>query len=121
MDLATFHACLCDPTRLRIVNLLTRGPLCVCHLQDILDEPQVKVSKHLGYLKTRGLVAVRKEANWRIYRLAERPGQAVAAHLDCLREVATADKLLRQDLARLENLREQPDRACSRPAKLARG
>ena len=51
MELTAFHACLSDPTRLRLVSLLLDGPLCVCHLQDILREPQVKISKHLAYLK----------------------------------------------------------------------
>jgi DNA-binding transcriptional ArsR family regulator len=56
MDLVTIYECLCDQTRLRILNLLCQGPLCVCHIQEILNEPQVKVSKHLGYLKAHGMV-----------------------------------------------------------------
>ena len=67
MGLIQIYQCLCDLTRLRILNLLTEGELCVCHFQEILGEPQVKVSKHLAYLRTRGLVLARKEANWVIY------------------------------------------------------
>jgi len=33
-------------------KLLLHGPLCVCHFQKVLGEPQVKVSKHLAYLKS---------------------------------------------------------------------
>ncbi len=51
MDLIQIYQCLCDPTRLRILHLLTQTPLCVCHFQEILGEPQVKVSKHLSYLR----------------------------------------------------------------------
>ena len=69
MGLIQIYQCLCDLTRLRILNLLTEGELCVCHFQEILSEPQVKVSKHLAYLKARGLVVARKEANWMIYSL----------------------------------------------------
>lgn len=61
MHLVSLYECLCDMTRLRIVNLLQRGPLCVCHLQDILDEPQVKISKHLSYLKSREVVTASRE------------------------------------------------------------
>ncbi len=93
------------------MNLLTRGPLCVCHLQDILEEPQVKVSKHLGHLKTHGVVSVRKAGNWRIYSLSSRPGRVLAAQLDCLREVAVEDKTLRRDLARLDALGLAPQDA----------
>ncbi|PYK63832.1 MAG: ArsR family transcriptional regulator, partial [Verrucomicrobia bacterium] len=48
MDLIQIYQCFCDRTRLRILHLLRRSPLCVCHFQDILDEPQVKISKHLA-------------------------------------------------------------------------
>ena len=57
MKLVQIYQCFCDPTRLRILHLLTQTPLCVCHFQDALREPQVKISKHLAYLRSRGLVA----------------------------------------------------------------
>ena len=54
MDLVQIYQCFCDLTRLRILHLLTKSPLCVCHFQDILREPQVKISKHLAYHHIRG-------------------------------------------------------------------
>ena len=30
MELIQIYQCFCDATRLRIIHLLTRGPLCVC-------------------------------------------------------------------------------------------
>ena len=69
MKLVKIYECLCDATRLRLLNLLLQGPLCVCHIQAVLGEPQVKISKHLGYLKARGLVTVRRQGNWMIYAL----------------------------------------------------
>ena len=42
MDLVQIYHCFCDRTRLRILNLLCEGPLCVCHFQELLNEPQVK-------------------------------------------------------------------------------
>jgi DNA-binding transcriptional ArsR family regulator len=45
-----------DPTRLRILNLLLQQPLCVCHVQDVLDLPQVNTSQHLAYLRKAGIV-----------------------------------------------------------------
>lgn len=109
MDLVTIYECLCDRTRLRILNLLRQGPLCVCHIQEILGEPQVKISKHLGYLKTHGLVTVRKEANWRIYALVAKPAKALAANLACLQDCAAEDKTFRRDLEKLARLRARPD------------
>ncbi len=45
---------LADRTRLRIVNLLARGSLCVCDIQRILAQPQSSVSRHLALLKSAG-------------------------------------------------------------------
>lgn len=86
MELVRIYECLCDITRLRILNVLLRGPLCVCHFQRILGEPQVKISKHLGYLRSRGLVEAKREGNWMVYRLPEKPSRELAANLACLQD-----------------------------------
>ena len=104
MKLIRIYKCLCDPTRLRILNLLGGGELCVCHIQEVLDEPQVKVSKHLAYLRRRGLVAHRREANWMIYRLPERRPAELSANLACLQDCAREDPVFRADAARLRKL-----------------
>ena len=71
-ELCQVYRCLCDKTRLRILNLLSDGALCVCHLQEILEEPQVKISKHLAYLKTHDLVESERRANWMIYQIQKK-------------------------------------------------
>src|SRR5450755_1571826 len=53
-----------DPVRLRLLNLLAQGEVCVCHLHGALDLPQSTVSRHLAYLRKRGLVLGRKEGLW---------------------------------------------------------
>lgn len=84
MELLRLYGCLSDATRLRIVNLLRGGPLCVCHIQEILGEPQVKVSKHLAVLKDAGVVEARREANWMIYSLPSPTPPALEANLAML-------------------------------------
>jgi len=91
---------LCDPLRLRILHLLQPGELCVCHLQEILKAPQVRISKHLAYLRTRGLVEVRREANWMVYRLPAKPARELAANLACLQDCVGEDPVFRRDLAK---------------------
>src|SRR3954469_2616091 len=105
MSLVQIYQCLCDLTRLRILHLLTQGPLCVCHFQEILDEPQVKISKHLGYLKTRGMVEARREGNWMIYGLAGQPTRELTANLSCLQDCAQEDPVFRRDAERLRKSR----------------
>ncbi|HRE06520.1 MAG TPA: metalloregulator ArsR/SmtB family transcription factor [Opitutaceae bacterium] len=104
-NLVTIYECLCDQTRLRILNLLCAGPLCVCHIQEILNEPQVKISKHLGYLKAHGMVNARREGNWRIYSLVAKRTKALESNLACLQDCAAEDKVFRRDSEKLNSLR----------------
>ena len=104
MELIKIYACLCEVTRLRILHLLAQGPLCVCHFQEVLSEPQVKISKHLGYLRSRGMVKSTRQANWMVYSLPERPSRELAANLACLQDCAREDHVFQRDLARLKKL-----------------
>ena len=85
--LIQIYECFCDETRLRIVNLLTQGPLCVCHLQKLLDAPQVRISKHLRYLKGKRILSAARHHNWMIYSLPEHPSPALDANLKCLQDL----------------------------------
>ncbi len=104
MELVQIYECLCDSTRLRLLNVLAQGPLCVCHFQEILDEPQVKISKHLAYLRARGLVEVERQGNWMVYALPARPSRELKANLACLQDCAQDDPGFKRDLARLRKL-----------------
>ena len=109
MDLVRIYECLCDKTRLRILNLLAQTPLCVCHFQEILDEPQVKISKHLGYLRTRGLVETSQEKNWIIYSLPQKRDRELEANLKCLQDCVQTDPVFKRDLKALAKLRARRD------------
>jgi ArsR family transcriptional regulator len=105
MELIRIYQCFCDPTRLRIIHLLTRGPLCVCHFQEILGIAQTKVSQRLAYLRKRGMVQCTRHATWMIYSLPSRPPPELEANLKCLQDCAPADKRFRADLKALERVR----------------
>ena len=87
------------------MNLLLGGPLCVCHLQEVLHEPQVKVSRHLAYLRRRGLVTAERCGQWMIYRLPAAPSPALAGQLACLQDAASEEAIFRRDQARLTKLK----------------
>lgn len=105
MHLIRIYDCLCDRTRLRILNLLLAGPLCVGHFQSVLREPQVKISKHLAYLKRNGLVEAERCGNRRIYRLPGKRTPPLAANLACLQDCASQERVFRDDAARLVKAR----------------
>lgn len=113
MDLIQIYQCLCDPTRLRILHLLTRTPLCVCHFQEILGEPQVKVSKHLSYLRERGMVFSERDQNWMIYSLPAKREPELEHNLKCLQDCVQSDPVFKRDLLALTKLRTT---CCDAPA-----
>ena len=107
--MVTIYECFCDLTRLRVLHVLEAGPLCVCHFQEILDEPQVKISKHLAYLKARGLVEARREGQWMIYSLAAKPSRELSANLACLQDCAREQAVFRKDAERRRKVGEKLD------------
>ncbi len=104
MQLVLIYECLCDVTRLRLLNVLTQGPLCVCHFQAVLGEPQVKISKHLAYMRERGLVRCKRAGNWMVYSLPVRPDPELKANLACLQDCIRENPLYKKDLARRHKL-----------------
>ena len=69
-DLEQLFKGLADVTRLRILNLLLHGELCVCDIQFVLASAQPNVSRHLTYLRNSGLVLDHREGSRTYYRLA---------------------------------------------------
>jgi len=101
VKLVKIYECLCDETRLRVLHVLAQGPLCVCHFQQVLREPQVKISKHLAYLRSRGLVVGERSGNWMIYALPAKPPRELRANLACLQDCTRENPVFQRDLARL--------------------
>ncbi len=58
-----------EPTRYRIVQLLSDGEHCVCELQGALDAAQSRLSFHLKKLKDAGVVSDRRDGRWVHYSL----------------------------------------------------
>lgn len=65
---------LAEETRLRILNLLVQGELCVCDIMKILKIGQSKASRHLVYLRNAGLVTDRRQCAWKYYSMAPPDG-----------------------------------------------
>ena len=105
MDLIQIYQCFCDATRLRIIHLLTKGPLCVCHFQEVLEVPQTKVSQHLAYLRKKGMVETTRHGQWIIYSLPVKPPVELENNLKCLQDCAQTDKKFRTDLKKLKAVR----------------
>ena len=90
-----------DRTRLRILNLLRPGELCVCDLVGVIGAPQPTVSRHLAYLRKAGLVVARKEGLWMHDRLAPATSAFHGKLLECLACCFTDVPELARDAAAL--------------------
>jgi len=101
----TMFRALADGTRLRILNLLRAGELCVGDLVTILGLPQPTTSRHLAYLRRAGLVTVRKEGLWCFYALARPNGPVHGKLLECIAVSASDVPALACDLKRAEKVR----------------
>jgi len=58
-----------DPTRLRLLHRLLRGPCCVGDLVEEAEALQPRVSRHLAVLREAGLVACDVDGRKRCYHL----------------------------------------------------
>src|ERR1039458_6639442 len=109
-DIERFFQALGDNTRLRLLNLMGDQEICVCYFVEILAQGQPKISRHLAYLRSAGIVEARREGKWMHYRIV-------------MPRNAGAEQVLRQTLAWLQEDRAmQADRkrlakACSNPAR----
>ena len=122
MKLAATFKAFSDPSRLRILHLLLQQPLCVCHLQELLDLPQVNVSQDLAYLRKAGLVDFTRVQTWKVYRLRSPRLREVELSLRCLAESAKSDPILSSDLKRLPRvLRNSRFSSCGDPTKTRQG
>ena len=93
---------LADPTRLRILALLTGGEVCVCHIHEALGIPQPTASRHLAYLRKSGLVEARREGLWVHYGLAKMRDAVLGTLVDTVTHcIGHADTIAR-DRKRLE-------------------
>jgi ArsR family transcriptional regulator len=97
---------LADRTRLRIVNLLARGSLCVCDIQRILEQPQSSVSRHLALLKSAGLIRDRRDGMRTFYALTPWDSQLARGVLSAIRtHLAAEGDHYRSDVEELKQLR----------------
>ena len=99
---------LADRTRLRLLNLMSGGEVCVCFFIEVLDEPQPKISRHLAYLRNAGLVTASRDGKWISYTIHPPEHPAARAAFDAVMAAMNDDRELQRDKAALS-------RACCSP------
>jgi ArsR family transcriptional regulator len=101
-----------DRTRLRILNLLKTGEICVCDLVRVIGAPQPTISRHLAYLRKAGLVTARKQGLWMYYELAVVKNEFHRKLLDCLACCFTDVPELTKDAKGLQRVCSDRENCC---------
>ena len=102
-----------DRTRLRILNMLRGGEVCVCDLVTVIDAPQPKISRHLAYLRRAGLVIGRKDGLWTHYTLAPARTTFHKKLLECLENCFHDVSELSDDGQLLKKIKQRKATCCA--------
>ncbi len=84
-QLSRVGAAFSSPKRLEIIDLLAQGPRTVESIAEVAGMTVANTSRHLGILRTSGLVASRRDGLHVVYRLAD---DTVATGYQALRSLA---------------------------------
>ncbi len=98
---------LSDPTRARIIFLLSRGELSVGELQEILGMRQSRISTHLSLLRKAGLAVDRRDGKNSFYALTESLPVGVQKILEAAIQATAQDPLTLADQRALKRLAEK--------------
>ena len=100
-NLTNLFKVLSDETRMRILVLLYHKKLCVCQIQGILEEPQPKISKHLGKLRDMGFVKDERQEQF-IYYYIDKGNELLNEILKKIINDSENYAVLQKDLKNLE-------------------
>jgi DNA-binding transcriptional ArsR family regulator len=94
---------LADPTRMKLAVLLSiKEEICVCALAQALAEPDYKISRHIGIMRSANLVEARREGTWMYYRLAKPKSRMEESLRELFRNSLTDHPAVKASLERLD-------------------
>lgn len=109
IDLASFFMALADGTRLRLLNLMRDGEVCVCFFTEVLGVSQPKVSRHLAYLRNAGIVDARRDGKWMHYRIRLQEWEGAQRILEVILDMMSRREELRAEYVRYRTICSSPD------------
>jgi ubiquinone/menaquinone biosynthesis C-methylase UbiE len=99
-----------EPTRLRVLALLTRGELSVKDLTRILGQSQPRISRHLKLMTEAGLIERVRDGSWAYFQLA-RDGPRGRLVFSLLEAIDPDDTMLARDRGRAETVKREREAA----------
>ena len=95
-----------EPTRLRILSILSTGEMTVSEMTQALLQSQPRISRHLKLLADAGLVVRFPEGSWVFYRLNE-TNENYALVDQLIASMPTDEQILLRDRERLARVRAE--------------
>lgn len=106
VDIVRLMKLLSDPTRLRILMILTKKEMCVCQIMGVLGISQPLVSRNLTLLNGAGFLEQRREGKLVFYSLKKRLHASHEKMVGLLKGTLRSDKILSDDLKSLKDCEE---------------
>lgn len=96
---------LSDPTRIRILLLLSNKPLCVCEITEVIKLAPSTISKHLSLMSASSILDSKKIGKWVYYEINKsKSAEYIIAKL--LIELLKNDIQTKSDKEKLKQIRE---------------
>lgn len=105
MSLIQVMKALSDETRIRILNILRDGKLCVCEIEVILDINQSNASRHLNKLTSARILDYYKVAKYVYYRINENTVREFPFIKEIIESHTMKQVQCKKDFERLEKYR----------------
>ncbi len=100
-DAELFFSALADKTRLRLLNLMRDGEVCVCFFAETLGTNNPKISRHLSYLKRADLVTGRRDGKWMHYSINAPTNAQAKTVFDAAMKLLRSNPEMERDRKRL--------------------
>ncbi|ADL68139.1 ArsR/SmtB family transcription factor [Thermoanaerobacterium thermosaccharolyticum] len=83
---AEYFKALSHPTRIKIIELLSKNEMCVCEMMAVLNLDQSHISRHLMVLRANGIVKDSREGTKIYYSLVDK---AIVKIIDEVKNILT--------------------------------
>ncbi|AAK76848.1 winged helix-turn-helix transcriptional regulator [Clostridium acetobutylicum] len=106
MNLIQVIKALSDETRMRILNLLEKGEMCVCEMEEILDISQSNASRHLTKLTNAEIINYNKVSKYVYYKINEDVIETFPFIEEIIKKHALNLEQCKKDLRQLKKYKE---------------
>ncbi len=104
---------LANSTRLRLAILLAiKGETCVCVLAEGMGAAEYKISRHLGIMRSAGIVETRREGTWICYKLSKARTRLEECLQQCFRGCLSGHETVKADVKRISKFKMTNKTAC---------